>query len=243
MPFMRTSLLYLLAGPLFLLVLVGEPNVGMATGLYTPGGFMALYLLYLVSFLVFDAYVSRYTPTVAQLALFTFAYYAVFITGFFHAEIADYTAHSGRELITTLIRVQASFFTVYAFVLLHRVFGRRSTGIRMRTSLLILSAYVLLMSLTGKLGIPAIIMTVTEAPLLSGVFMALGLMALVFATRRVESVSGRPPRGLVSLSLLFAALAIVPGITAYMALILAQIAASVILLSRRSFRLLPVARL
>ena len=72
------------AGMLLLLVLVGEPTVGFANGLYTPAGLIVLLALYFSFFLLLDSLVRRFNLNNLGLVLITFSLYAVFITGLLH---------------------------------------------------------------------------------------------------------------------------------------------------------------
>src|SRR5271154_6200379 len=109
-----------LLAPIFLFILVGEPVVGSATGLFTPAGFVIFYIFYFLIFLIFESLLDKYDFTIYQLILLNFVIYAVIITGFFHAEIADYALKPGNFIGTTLIRIQSGMFVPYAYVLLNK---------------------------------------------------------------------------------------------------------------------------
>ena len=111
-----------LLGTLLLTILIGEPTVGVATGIFTSPGIVVFFFLYLTLFHLFDSIITKYKLVGYQVILLTFAVYAVGLTGLLNKELTEYILKPGP--IVTLIRIQASFFVFFAFYLLNRTIPR-----------------------------------------------------------------------------------------------------------------------
>ena len=231
---MKRSLL----GALLFLILVGEPTVGRTSGLFTPLGIITFALLYLSYFLLFDAIVYRYKLTNLKMVLVNFALYSVLITGLLHGELRDYMLHPHNDLITTLIRIQCSFFPLYAYPLLHKWAPGTKPAIKLSPSMGIFAASMLLLSLTRHFGIVDFLATFKVAGGIALFFSVAASAALLIALRRPKT---SPPayRGNSYVDLwcwIFLVVTLVPLFSFFIAVIVAMIPVSIYLLSQKSFR-------
>src|SRR4051812_14120875 len=96
-------------GAVLCLVLVGEPTVGTKSGIFTPPGFVALFTMYFLLFLLYESLAEKYKLTYGKLVLLNFAIYSVLITGLLHSEIADYVLHPHNALSLHLYASSAVF--------------------------------------------------------------------------------------------------------------------------------------
>ena len=225
-----------LAGMLLLLVLVGEPTVGFANGLYTPTGLIVLLALYFSFFLLLDSLVDRLNLNNLGLVLITFSLYAVFITGLLHGEIKDYVLHPENRLITTLIRIQASFFTIFAFHLLRKWRQNKTAALSVSKSLAIFLGYILLLSASGNFGLKQVVSTFQVAPSLAIIFSVLATFSLVVGLRQKASLGNYNSRGFMGWSICLLLVALIPHIGALLTLIVLTICTSWFYLAKPDFR-------
>lgn len=167
-------------GTFLLIILIGEPSVGVKTGLFTPDGFVIFFFLYLSLFHLFDSLIATYRLVFVQVILLTFAIYSVLVTGLLHKELTEYILTP--NLFTTLIRIQASFFAAFAFYLLNAYTPRNlSKVLTINQSLILFIGFICLMSLGGKWGIPALFFTLKTVPALAIFYIFLAILAVVIA--------------------------------------------------------------
>ncbi len=165
-------------GTFLLIVLIGEPSVGVKTGLFTPAGFVIFFFLYLSLFHLFDSLIATYRLVFVQVILLTFAIYSVLITGLLHKELTEYVLTP--NLFITLIRIQASFFVAFAFYLLNAFIPRDlSKVLPINISIILFVIFVCLMSLGGKWGFPALFFTVKLVPTLAIFYIFLAILAVI----------------------------------------------------------------
>lgn len=170
-----------LVGALLFLIFVGEPTVGIASGLYTPTGAIVLAGLYLSLFWVYEALIVRYKLTYAQLVPLTFAIYSVLVTGLMHGELVNYA--KGEGVITTLIRIQCSLYPIFAYYILNRYFPRPAGTPSLRRTSLVFAGYFLLLSPTHKIGFSVLLDTFQKVPLIALGFATAGVLALIWALK------------------------------------------------------------
>jgi len=208
-------------GALLFLIFVGEPTVGLRTGLFLPPGLFVLGGLYLTLFWLFEALVDRFDLTYARLVPLTFALYSVLVTGLLHAELADYA--KGRVVITTLIRIQCSLFPIFAYYLLNRFRPRQpGSAPSVMKAGLIIALFFLLLTPSHKFGYLNLIDTIRDAPVLSLGFIAAGLVALGFALRPVRQTDRFESRSFTIVTWSLLVIACTPLLVTLLILLLAM---------------------
>ena len=222
------------AGAILFLLLVGELTVGTKNGLFSPGGLIALLLLYWTYFLLFDGLVCFYRLSNFGIVLLNFALYSVLITGLLHGELGDYVIHPQNDLITTLIRLQCSLYPVFAYWFLR---APKTQGPSLRSRAVIFAVFVGAISLvTPAYGIRKLVWTFQTAPAVALVFTVLGLAAWQLAIRQPARNSQRNLLlGFFSLTLLV--ISVVPSLAFFFLLLILMIVFSVILLADKKFRM------
>lgn len=227
-----------LLGAMLFLIMVGEPTVGAASGLYTPPGFIVLGTLYILLFLLYESLTVRYGLSYGRLALLNFGVYSIGITGLLHGELANYALTPRDNFITTLIRVQASFFPLFAYYLVNRYIVRKPANIpRLRTILIACGIYVALLSLSHTFGIDMVLKVLHHAPLYFLVGIGMAMWAVV-AALRPGIVIKQPFRdaylGPISIGLLI--LGCIPLLPAFVTLLITMPVAAIYYLSKPTFR-------
>ena len=225
------------------MILIGEPTVGVETGLYTPQRFLAFFLLYLSLFHLFEALIVRYRLVVFQVVLLTFALYSVLVTGFLNKELTEYVLNPDKNnpLFVTLIRIQASFFAAFAFYLLNKIVKRREEEIlSLKQSLWFFLFVILLVSTSGAWGFPKILFTLQIAPLLSLIFISLGMIALYVAFKAHPDPTSYSGRKITILAVFYLLLGIVPSISVFLVLLITMILGGIYILLNRDIRNLPL---
>ena len=232
--FTRRSLL----GTLLLTILIGEPTVGMATGIFTPPGIIIFFFLYLTLFHLFDSIITKYTLVTYQVILLTFAIYSVLVTGLLHKEFTEFAK---GPLITMLIRIQASFFVAFAFYLLNKIMPRDEEKVLSITQASVFfTIFVLILSVTGAWGIPSVISAFATVPLLSLTFSIAAIAATFFA------LSGKPKptvykgKKLMWLIYFYLLMGAIPSLVTFMTLLITMILGGVYLLVNREARNQPL---
>lgn len=198
-------------------------------GLLTPVGIIILYLLYVTYFLVSDAFVAKYRPTLISQALFNFAIYSVFITGFLHAELLNFLKPH-EIVIITLIRIQSALFLVFVMPIVDRLTKRDSKSPGLKQALFLFFLFVLLITPSKMFGLVAAFHTVRAAPVLSICFIILSAAALYVATRKIRDKYESPSAGF---SVLLSVIALVPNIFFFLVYAPVMIVCFVISLHRR----------
>lgn len=169
-----------IVGAFLLLVLIGEPAVGSITNLFTIPGFLTFVLLYLFLFHLFESIIVKFKLVAWQLVLLTFAIYSVGVTGLLNKELTEYLLKPNPFI--SLIRIQASFFTIFAFYLLNQWFPRQTQPVlSVKKALILFSIFGLLVSLTGSWGVPAVIFTFKTVPNIALVFTFFAVLAVFLA--------------------------------------------------------------
>lgn len=228
-----------LLGTLLLTVLIGEPTVGAATGIFTGPGIVVFFFLYLTLFHLFESIITRYKLVVYQVILVTFAVYSVLVTGLLHKELTEFVLQPGP--ITALIRIQASFFVAFTFLLLNKL-SPRSEGkvLSVKQSIIFFSIFVLLMSLTGQWGLPFLVSAFKIVPLLSIVFSGAAILAIFFALRIKPKPTIYESKKLVWLIYFYILMGAIPSLITFMILLITMIFGGVYLLANKETRNMPL---
>ena len=228
-------------GALLFLILVGEPTVGLHDGLFTLPGLIAIGGLYVVLFLLYEALVHRYKLNNGQILLLTFGIYAVVVTGLLHGEIADYVLHPHRAVITTAIRIQCSLFVPFAYYLLNKVTVRDPNRVlSVSNALIVCVVYVLVMSLSGKFGIPLVIKTFKDAPLLAIIFTGAGALSIAMALKPSKPKTVFKSKALTAWTWIMFVIAIIPSVPAFIVLLLVMPIVTLVYVLNPAWRNSPV---
>ncbi len=175
----------LVLGTIIFLVMVGEVTVAYGNGLMTLPGLVSLFFLYLILFLLYEALAIRFKLTNGQLVPLTYGIYSVFITGLLHGEIANYINKPEDTLITTLIRVQCSFFVIFAYQIINKTSSRPTTPtVKLRLVLLYFVIYILLLTPSKQFGLITLVNTFRVAPIHSLFFTISGIIAIIFSLHK-----------------------------------------------------------
>lgn len=171
-----------LFGTILFLILVGEPVVGLITKLYTVIGLMVFICLYALLFLLYEALTIKYSLSYAALLPLTFGIYSVFITGLLHGELTEYALSPRNNLGTSLIRLQCSFYPIFAYYVLNKKTVRDTTKVpKLRSILTVFSLFILLLTPSKTFGLITLARTFQTAPFISVIFSLLGLLSVFFA--------------------------------------------------------------
>ncbi|MEI6481482.1 MAG: hypothetical protein WCO19_04220 [Candidatus Saccharibacteria bacterium] len=177
-------------GGLLFMIFVGEPTVGQANGLFTLPGALVLLTMYILLFLLYEALAEKYCLTYGSILPLTFGLYAVTITGLLHGEIANYVLHPQDNLITTLIRIQCSFFPLFAYYILNKFSRRNPTKTpSIQSVLLALALFILVLTPTGQFGIKTLLTTLQKAPLYAVFFSIVGASAVKFVLIHQKAIT------------------------------------------------------
>lgn len=209
--------------------------------MFTVPGMIVLGMLYLFYFILLDSIVSAYRLNNIGIILVNFALYSVLITGFLHGEIADYVLRPDNTLITTLIRIQCSFYPLFAFYLLRKVFpNRRSTISVLRASSLFF-LFVAVISLSKTFGIIRMVETFQLAPFLSFLFAGFALIAL-FSGLHLRKSSHQYKNSKFELwSWLLLIISFIPGLPFFLIMLSLMIVVSLAFIFQKDFRSSSVA--
>lgn len=226
-----------LLGTLLLIVLIGEPTVGVATGIFTGPGVVVFFFLYLTLFHIFESVISKYKLVVYQVILLTFAIYAVGVTGLLNKELTEYILKPQDFLIITLIRIQASFFVVFAFLLLNKLIPRDENKVlSIKQSLMFFTVFVSLFSLTGMWGFPSVIFAFKIAPIQTILFSIVAVIALFFALRSKPQVTIYDSKKFLWLIYFCVLMGAIPHLLPFMILLITMIIGGVYLLINKTAR-------
>lgn len=215
---------------------MGEVTVGFKNGLFTPAGLIVLVCLYFFYFLMLESLLAKYRLSNISLVLINFALYSVLITGLFHGELADYVSRPDNWLITTLIRIQCSFYPLFAFYILNKIAPRTKPAPTVRTASILFISYIVLLTPSNNFGFIRLLRTAETAPAITAIFALAAVLALALAVRRrtAARVYKNKAFGVWAWLLLF--IGLVPGLPFFMALLLIMIFVSVKYLLKPSFR-------
>ena len=235
--FQRRNLL----GSLLFLILVGEVTVGFKNGLFTPGGLVVLLGLYFFYFLLLESLVAKYRLSNMSLVLINFALYSVLITGLFHGEIADYVTRPDNWLITTLIRIQCSFYPLFAFYILNKIAPRTKPAPTVQLATTLFLGYILLLTPSKNFGFIRLLNTAETAPVISVVLVMAAILALVVGLSGKPATGFYKNRAFKTWSWLLLGIGLIPGLPFFMLLLLLMIFVSMKFLSKPEFRAASVA--
>jgi len=215
-----------IVGTVFLIILIGEPTVGATTGLFTPGGIIVFFFLYLSLFHLFESIIAKYQLVFYQVILITFILYAVFVTGFLNKEITEYILKP--NLFITLIRIQASFFVAFTFYLLNQWFPKNPQKIlSIKQSLMFFFIFVLLISTTKVWGIPSLLFTLKTAPGLSLLFVVLSIIASFLSITYQAKPSTEKNTRFNLIIILCCIFGAIPNLLPFIALVITMIVAGI----------------
>lgn len=223
------------------MILVGEVTVGFSNGLFTPPGFIILATLYLLYFILLDSIALRFKLDNVGILLVNFSLYSVLITGLMHGEIADYVLHPENQLITTLIRVQCSFYPLFAFYLLRSIAPRTPKVISPAVALALLLAFFVVLSGSGSIGFIKLIETFRIAPVLSIFFTSLAVIALFIALNKRHTIVRYDNKIFGIWSVVLLLIGLVPGLPFFLLLLGVMIIVSIRYLFSPDFRKSSVA--
>ena len=164
------------------MIYVGEPTVARANGLYSPPGFIVLLSLYCLLFASYDLLAKKYRLTFGALAWLNVAVYSIGITGFLHGELQNF-AKPDEWLITLLIRIQCSFFPLFAYYVL-RKFG--TNDFKPPSAGKVIAGWIIfiaVLSMTSSFGLQPVLNTLQHVPVISMVSLAIAVGALFMAFR------------------------------------------------------------
>lgn len=228
-------------GALLLAILIGEPTVGMTTGIFTPPGIIVFFFLYLTLFHLFESIIVRYRLVVYQVILITFSIYAVGVTGLLNKELTEYFFKPQDFLIITLIRIQASFFVAFAFYLLNKIIPRdESKVLSIKKSIVFFTIFVSLFSLTGIWGFPSLVFALKTVPLLSILFSIAAFVAGYFAIHSKARPTIYDSKKLVWLIYFYLLMGAIPNIVTFLILLVTMIIGGIYLLTNSSVRNHPL---
>ncbi len=225
-------------GAALFLVLVGEPAVAAGNGFYTLPGFIVLAVLYYLLFLLYEALAIRYHLTYGRLVLLTFGIYSVLVTGLLHGELANYVLQPHNDLVTTLIRIQCSFFPLFAYYLLNKFTKRDPTHIpRLRIVLMACLVYLVVLTPTGLFGFKALVNTVQTAPVISVIFALTAVVAIAVALRPSSThLKGYNSKVLTVLAMVLFILCLIPFLPSFFVVLLVMPLVGGVYLLRPAFR-------
>ena len=229
------------AGALLFMILVGEFQLGGVDKTLTPFG-IVLYAMYFTIFLLVDSVVAKYNLLNYQIFLLNFALYGVLITGFIHAEIANYVLQPQNDFITTLIRIQSSTYMFFAYVLLNRFLPMDSDRrpLPVKYSIAIFALYVLILTPSGSYGLFAIAKVVEIAPLYALIFGILAAIALYAGLKDTKPGQKYLNSKMIYTSAIFVVIAIIPSVLLIVPYYTLMVAVTAVLLSKKRFRNSPM---
>lgn len=208
-----------LLGALLFLLFVGEGTVGLYNGLFTPAGLIVLSGLYLTLFWFYEAMITRFQMTYAQLIPLTFAVYSVLITGLLHGELANYG--KGEAVITTLIRIQCSLFPIFAYYVLNRYYPRLSKGPSILKTSLLLGGFFLLLTPTKQFGLVNLVETFQTVPAIALGFSIAGILAFALTFKPGHAGQTFRSRSFTLVTWCLFALACIPSLVTLFILLVA----------------------
>jgi hypothetical protein len=223
-------------GALLFLIFVGEPTVGIQTGLFVSLNIFVLGALYLNLFWLYESLIARYKLTYAQLIPLTFIIYSVLVTGLLHGELTNYA--KGQAVITTLIRIQCSVFPIFAYYLLNRYLPRQSSRApSIKRAGLILLVFILLLTPTKKFGLITLIQTFQKVPLISTLFVLLAVAAILWLIYLGKAKKGSfESKSFTTLSWFLLIIGCIPSVVTLIALIVIMPVGAAIYLRKSAFR-------
>lgn len=224
-------------GALLFMLLVGEATVVAHNGLFTLPGFISLFLLYFFYFPLLESLVNHYNLNNLGIVLVNFALYSVFITGLLHGELSDYMFHPENTLITTLIRIQCSFYPLYAFYLLRRFTPVTRSTASLRLSLPLFIVYIILLSPSGTFGLKQLVRTFHTVPLIAVGFSVMAALSLIIAfRRRRHAVTSYHNFTFGRWAVFMLVLSFIPALPAFLVLLVSMICVSLAYLRKPAFR-------
>lgn len=232
-------------GALVFMILVGEFQAAQIDKTFTPPGFIVLYSLYLVTFILYEAITQKYNLVNYQIFLLGFAIYAVLITGLLHAEIQNYATQPHNDLITTIIRIQSSLYAFFGYILLNRFMPDKdpSKKISLKVAGALFTLYFIILTPTNAIGFIALLSTYLIAPVEAITYTILGIIALKFAFARVEpSKAPYKSKFILYASAILFLIGIIPLFALALPYYALMIVISAYLLLSKNFRASPLVR-
>lgn len=227
-------------GAALFLVLVGEVTVGSKNDLFTPVGLMILVSLYFWYFLLLDAIMTRYNLDNLGLVLVNFALYSVLITGLLHGELDDYVTHPENWLITTLIRIQCSFYPLFAFYLLRRLAPKTRKSLPLPMAVALFFGFIALITPSESFGFIQLARTFDTAPFITVGFSAAAIAALVMAWRRRPAKTPYSGNMFGIWSAVILLVGLIPGLGFFLLLLILSIIVGMIFIAKPRFRTMSV---
>ncbi len=215
---------------------MGEVGVGASNGLFTVPGAIVLILLYVFYFKLLDAIVTTYKLSNLGVVLVNFALYSVLVTGLLHGEIGDYVLHPEHTLITTLIRIQCSFFPLFAYYFLRKLPPAQEAKPSITKAAVYFGIYMAVLSLTKVIGIGKLIETVQIAPLTSLFYICLAIAAYAIGIRQKAQTKPTYSQSFEICAWILFVLSLVPSFAFFLVLLVVMIVVSVVFLYQKSFR-------
>lgn len=226
-------------GTILLAILIGEPTVGMATGIFTPPGIVIFFFLYLTLFHLFDSIIATYHLVVYQVILITFAIYSVLVTGLLHKELTEFITQPGS--ITLLIRIQASFFATFAFYLLNSLIPRDETKmLTIKQASIFFAIFILVLSTTGTWGLPSVLLAFKMVPELSLLFSIVAIGAIWLALSKKAIPTEYKSKKLTFVIYFYLIMGSIPNIATFMVLLITMIFGGIFLLLHKTARNHPL---
>ena len=222
-----------------MMILIGEPTVGAKTGLFTPPGIILFFFLYLCIFHLFESIIVKYKLVIYQVILLTFAIYSVLVTGLLNKELTEFVLQS--PIFPALIRIQASFFIAFAFILLNRVIPRDETKVlSIKRSIILSTIFVLIISISGTWGLPSVLFTIQTVPLLTLLFVALAIIAVYFALHSKPVPTNFENKKLILVIYFYLLVGAIPNIVTFLILLTSMITGGFYLLLNKQARSQPL---
>lgn len=223
-------------GAFLFLVLVGEPTVGVSSGLYTIPGIVIFCLLYLTYFLLLDSLTQKFNLSNLGLILVNFGLYSVLITGLLHGEIQNYVLHPHNDLITTLIRIQCSLFPVFAYSILNRLLPQSRPVLSLNKSLAYFILFIVVVSFSGKFGLVDFVRTIEIAPLACLIFVTLGIISIILGLKSKYVSAAFQSKNFLNWSWALFVIGIIPLEPVFIVLLILMIVVGFYYLVQSSFR-------
>lgn len=228
----------LIIGPLLFMIMVGEVTVASGNRLFTQAGFFNLIALYLLLFLLFETLVNRFQLTNGRLFFLTFGIYSVIVTGLLHGEIANYVLSPKDNLITSLIRLQCSFFTIFAYQIINQLTKRPGkSSIKLNQVLFLCLLYIVLLTPTKAFGLITLINTFKTAPIHSIIFSFAGISAILFSINSShKKLNIAQNKTLIYASWLMLLICLVPSVKAFIIIVFLMPLVGIFYLLKQRFR-------
>lgn len=225
-------------GALLFLILVGEPVVGFKSGLYTIPGLIVFPILYFLLFELYEALAIKYKLTYLSLLPLTFGVYSVMVTGFLHGELADYVIAPQNNLGTTLIRIQCSFYPIFAYYILNKFTKRDPSKVPTLGKILFtFLVFFLILTPSKSIGFIKLVDTFKTIPNVSFILLFLGIFAIVLSLRlKTYLINNYQSKVLNLLTLFLFILCLIPSLKLFIIILFIMPLIGTIYLLKPKFR-------